>query len=162
MKNTSKLILGIVLVLAAVLIYINVSSRQRYSEEDKIHLMLNQMETAVERKDIGDVFSHISRDYSDSTGYKYDTLRMLALNAFRTNADYNLVLERPEIAVTGDKTKVGLNVSINSSLEDQEMREIFSGPLEIFMRKEKSHKWLFIPVSIWRIDSIDGLPTDYE
>ena len=161
MKRSSWIILGLVCVLAIALMIIRATSRAPLSDEEQIHLLLGECESAVEHKDLKRAFAHVSRDYSDEAGFAFETLRLQAIQAFRIEGRYDILLEDTAILVSGETAEVKTRASV-SLISDGDAGEVFSGPLTIALRREKSTRWVVLPTKQWKVVSISGLPAALE
>src|SRR5262245_44443717 len=75
---------ALVLVAAAGALFVAVRARMPVgSDPAQIRALLDRGESAVERREIGEVMQLVSRDYRDGNGFTRDTVRFLAGRALR-------------------------------------------------------------------------------
>lgn len=161
MRRSSWAVLGMICALAGVLICLRTAGRTQLSEEDQVHSLVAKGQTAIERKDLRGALSRVSRDYSDPAGFNFETLRLQAIQAFRTDDSYKVVLENTSIRVQGDDALVEADVSVAVISDNKKMHWVFTGPMNISLRNEKSKRWVVVPVKTWKVISIGGLPNEF-
>lgn len=159
MKKSSWIILIIVLVLFGVLIYQGTSNHSNLSDEEQISALLSDGRSAVEQKSLRRALTYISDDYTDSSGLSADAVRAMLIRAFRDNAKYSVVLADTNIQIKDENALVSFTATVYANYNPTDAMEVFSGPIQLQLRKEKSRKWFIIPVSNWRITGASGLPT---
>jgi hypothetical protein len=162
MRKSSWVILGIIVVLCGLAIYLKVASLPRLSDEEQIHILLNDAQSAVERRDIDGVMGCIARDYKDGAGNNFYDIRRLAFEAFRgyhNSEKFVLSLENTEISVDGNHAVVQFDISLG--MLDQSSgstSDVFSKSMRLELRKEARRHWLVFPVDEWKITSISNVP----
>ena len=150
------MVVGLIVLLAAVLIYARSASRPELTDEGQIQTLLAKGQSAVERKNLKDALSCISRSYSDSGGLKFDTLRLQGARAFQERGHFDVSLENASVSVQGDKAQVEVHVTLYQESEGK-IDRIYAGPMSLSLRKEATKHWLVIPAQAWKVTEISGL-----
>lgn len=161
MRKSSWMVAGLICVLAAVLICVKTSGRPQPSEEEQIHTLLAKGQSAIERKDLRDALSCVSREYSDSAGFTFETLRLQGAQAFREQGKYDVVLDDTSIEIRGETAQVEAQATV-LLIFGRDVHQVFSGPLSISLRKEKSKRWLVFPADAWKVIRMDGIPGEFQ
>ena len=157
MRKSSWVILAVMCILAAALVYLRIAGRPQPSDEDQIHALLAKGASAIEHKEVRSALSCISRDYSDSAGLNFEKLRFHVIEAFRVEEQYDVLLENTSIRLQGDAAFVEAQASV-ALVFGTKSDMIFSNPISISLREERTKRWLIIPTTSWKITSIDGIP----
>ena len=156
MRRSSWVVLSLIVLLTAGLVYARMASRPTLSDEEQIQAVIAKGQSAVERKDLKDAISCISRHYSDSSGLKYDTLRLQVARAFQERGEYDVTLENASVAIKGDTATVQVDVTLDLLSQGKRRRE-YSGRMDLLLSKEASKHWLVVPVESWKVTEIGGL-----
>lgn len=156
MRRSSWVVVGLIVVLAAALLYARMAGRTDLTDEDQIQALLAKGQSAIENKDLKGALSCISRDYSDRAGLKFDTLRLQAAQAFQERGRYDVTLENASMAVDGDKAEVEVGVTLDLTTQGKRNR-VYAGRMGLSLRKEEGKHWLVIPVQKWKVTEIGGL-----
>ena len=162
MKKSMWAILCIVLAMAVAGIYFKIVNRSQLSDEECIYALLAKGKSAIEHKYLKSALSCVSKDYSDSAGYTFDSLRALALEAFSEEGKYIIKAEKASVKVDGDAACADTRVFITLRSDDGGTHTIFSGPMSISLKKEKSKRRLIIPTRSWKVTGISGLTGVFE
>ena len=152
-------LLVLIVLVAAVVVYIKVAAQPQLSDEAQIKAMLQQGETAIESKDSKFLTSCISQKYSDHYGNKCDTMRMELIQLMQDGGTYDVKTGAPVIAVNGDKATAALAVAV--TLTSGEYGHSFSHPMTFTFAKEKAKRLLFLHTQVWRVTSVDHLPDEF-
>jgi hypothetical protein len=161
MKRSSWVVLAVICLLLIGLIYVRVSNTPKMSPREQINLLLEKGKTAIEEKDLKAAISCVSKDYSDPAGLRFDTLRLQAIQAFRAEGRYRVLLENTDIQVEDDAAVIKTDVSIALGTDDAKMHQMFADTVTLTLRKEKSKRWLVMPVENWKVISFEGLPGEF-
>ena len=143
------------------LTYAKMAGRPQPSEEEQIHALLATGQSAIERKDLRDALSCVSREYSDSAGLTFETLRLQGAQAFREQSKYDVVLNDTSIEIHGETAHVDTKATV-LLIFGRDVHQVFSGPLSISLRKEKSKRWLVFPADAWKVIRMDGIPGEFR
>jgi len=146
--------LGLAVLIAAAFYYQAALNRQP-PDTEQIVALLEKGQFAVERKDVRAAFSLISRDYHDSVGLNYTSVRAYIVDAMRSDAQPDVTIMRPAIRIKGDKAEVEARVLV-TDLKGAE-QPLFDHDLIISLRKEKARKYLIFSTHAWRIAAVEGL-----
>ena len=110
MSRRTKLILGVVWLLAMGGLLLWVFRPERLSGEEQIRAALDRVERGIEQGKSGDVLGVVAHDYSDSQGMTYDAIRDGLLYAFRHHASFDIVLAVKSLQIEGDTATVQTHV----------------------------------------------------
>ncbi len=78
----------------------------RLSDEDKITLVLEDVQRGMQRRRIYQVLAHVSRNYEDREGRDYQQLSEDLNTIFRHYRAINITRTPPDIRVRGDRARV--------------------------------------------------------
>jgi hypothetical protein len=159
MKRSSWIVIALILAIAVALAVFKDASKLRLSDEDQIHALLVKGQTAIRHKDLKAAMSCVSTRYSDRSGSKYEALRVQAIQAFQQEGNYDCLLENTTISLDRDAASVQTTVTI-SLASGTSLHTVFSEPITIHLKKERSRRWLILPVESWKIIGIDGLTVE--
>ena len=152
-------LLVLVIVAAAVFVYIKVAAVPQLSDEAQIKAMLQQSETAIENKDSKFLTSCVSPKYSDHYGNKCDTMRMELIQLMQDGGTYDVKTGPPAISINGDKATAELNVAV--TLTSGDYGHSFSHPITFTFAKEKTKRLMVLHTQVWRVTSVDHLPDEF-
>lgn len=110
MSRHTKVIIGVVWLLAMAGLLFWVFRPPPLSDEEQIHAALDHIERGIEQGKSGDVLGVVAHDYSDSQGMTYDSIRDGLLYAFRHNASFDIVLAAKSLKIEGDTATVQTHV----------------------------------------------------
>jgi hypothetical protein len=156
MKRTSWISLIAVCLAAAAILLLHLNAGS-FSDENKIHQLLKNAETAAEGRNLGLAFSLISPDYHDSAGLRADGIKMQIVRALRSTEHYDILIDKAALKINGDTAHVDTRVTISRISRTASLEEYFSGGVGLNLKKENARKWLVIPVKVWKITSIEGV-----
>lgn len=159
MKKSSWLAVILIVVLCAGLVIMKSVGKPTPTDEEQIHALLVKGQTAVEKKDLKAAMACVSKNYRTGE-MRYDQLRMQAIQAFQQEGKYKVMLEDPNISISGDQASANPRVTL-SMVSHGSLHQIFSQTINIGFAKEKTMHWLVVPSSQWRIISLDGMPMSY-
>ncbi|MHB1000545.1 MAG: Cif family virulence factor [Armatimonadota bacterium] len=159
MKKTSWIVLAIILVLLGMLFVNKVRQGSSLSDEEQISAILVDGKAAVEEKNLRHILSYISEDYTDSAGLSSDSLRAMFIKAFRDNARYSITIKDIDMKLNGDTAYTTLDTTVYANYNPTDAQEVFTGPVQLVLKKEKSRKWLVFPADKWKVIGASGLPT---
>ena len=159
MKRSSWIVIALILAIAVALVAVKSAGKPRLSDEDQIHALLVKGQTAIRHKDLKAAMSCVSTSYSDRNGFKYEVLRVQAIQAFQQEGSYDCLLENTAISLHRDTASVRATVAI-SLASGTSLQTVFSEPITIHLKKEQSRRWLILPVESWKIIGIDGLTVE--
>ena len=159
MKRSSWIVIALILAIAVALVALKAAGKPRLSDEDQIHALLVKGQTAIRHKDLKAAMSCVSTSYSDRSGSKYEALRVQAIQAFQQEGNYDCLLENTTISLDRDAASVQTTVTI-SLASGTSLHKVFSEPITIRLTKERSRRWLILPVESWKIIGIDGLTVE--
>lgn len=132
-------------------------NRDKGPDENQIVMLIERGRQAIEKKSIDTAASCISKNYADESGMKYDQLRMIIADAFRSNDKYEVTVDTPIVKMDGaDKALANAHVVI-TTVQDGERAEAFSGDVSLFLTKESVRKYLIFPTHEWKITGIGGI-----
>lgn len=159
MKRSSWFTIILIAVLCAGLIIARSAGKPPLTDEEQIHSLLVKGQTAMEKKDLKSAMQCISRSYKDPGGVKFEQLRVQAIQAFRQEGKYDVILEATSVKLDGEQATVHATITVGM-VSRGAMHPLFSRPITIGVAKERSMHWLFIPAKSWKITSIEGAPID--
>lgn len=119
--------------------------REEAPPQEKIRRVLLRAKQGVERKNLWQVMSCVSRDYDDGVNRYTDVLRGL-MHAFRENDALEVTLWEPEIGVRGEEAEVSLPVAVKGIRGTRELS--FRLTLHLWLRQEGRH-WRVIRAAGW-------------
>ena len=85
---------------------LNEITGKRFSDEEKIALVLDDVQRGVENRRIYQVLAHVSRNYQDREGRDYDMLRQDLNTLLRNYRAIKITRTPPRIRVEGDRARV--------------------------------------------------------
>ena len=159
MRRSSWVVGGLIILLAAALFYARTAARPNLTDEEQIHTLLANGQSAIERKDLRDALSCVSRSYSDSAGLKFDALRLQGARAFQEEGRFDISLENTSVKVRDDKAEVETEVALDLTSVGNRS-EVFAGHISLLLRKEESKRWGLIPARAWKVTRINGLTAE--
>lgn len=156
MRRSSWAVVGLIVLLTLALVYARMAGRPGLSDDEQIQALLTKGQSGVERKDLRDALSCVSRSYSDPAGLKFETLRLQVAQGFQERGRYNVTLENVKLAVEGDRARAEVDVTLDL-LSNGKGNRVYAGRLDLSLRKEASRHWLVIPSQAWKVTEISGL-----
>lgn len=151
-----KVALALVILVVGLLVtgYV-IANKDQGSDQDQILAVIERGRQAIESKSPSDAVSCISKSYKDEN-MKYDQLRVLISHALTAKPSFEVSVDSPTVAVSGNagtaNTKVGITAIDGDSRENA-----FSGKVILHLQKEKTRKFIIYSVNEWKITSIDGI-----
>jgi hypothetical protein len=161
-KKSSWVAIALMVLLIAALVFMKATSSARLSNEDQIHALFESAQSAINGRNTKKAMACVSRDYSDSSGNNFDSLRVMAARSFRSADKYRATLEIDDLKIDGDTAKAQLKTSIQAIEDYGSVQEVFSGVIDLTLAREDSRRLLFFPDKRWRITKISGLPGGWE
>lgn len=132
-------------------------NRDKGTDEGQIVGLIECGRQAVEQKSVDAAASCISKSYADESGMKYDQLRVLIADAFRSENKYEVTVDTPIIEMDGtDKAHAKARVTV-TTVHNGAGAEVFSGDVAFFLTKENVRKYLIFPTREWRVTGIGGI-----
>ena len=156
-----KLVLTIAVVLILVLgvgVY-SILTRPKLTDTKQIQALLLRGQAAIEKKNVKEAMSCLSAAYKDSAGYNYDTMRFQVIEAFKSDAKYEVDLKNTSIVINGDTAHVQAYLVFSMTQELEHQTQNSNGMVGIDLKKEDSKRWLVFPTKTWKITSISGGPS---
>lgn len=128
----------------------------RVTVENQIRRLLAKAEQGAENRSVAACMSCVSRDYSDSLGNTYHTLRQLAARGFYSIDDLDATVYVRELTVRGDKARVVARVSLNAVQRDQPETTATSDLIVHLVREQKGwrRQWKVIRVAGWNFPEV--------
>lgn len=155
-------LLVIVCILGIFCAYLVTAKSMQESDLAQIQTLLSDAKSAIERKNIRQAMSYVSRNYHDQYGMNYDTLKLQAVQALRTQYKYQIVLEDTSIETAKERATVRTRVTVLLSSETNGgLEPIFKKHVTLYLQKEKARRFLILPIMTWRVNSISGLPNEF-
>lgn len=154
-RSTWLAISGAAVLLAALLVLWRIASTPVPPEDQQVCQRLEEVRLAVERRDLSAILDAISNDF-DAFGYSADRLRFELASAFRRGVKPHVRYTNPSINVIGKEAIVNLRVEV--WWEDQGFASRHEPTdIQLYLRKEPTHKWLVIPDEKWRVVDVEGV-----
>lgn len=75
------------------------------TEQDKVREVLTDIHKSVEKKDIGNVVSHLSKAYNDPQGFDYNAVKGLLLGYFYQHPKISVYITNLEISLENMASK---------------------------------------------------------
>ena len=120
---------------------------QQLTEEEKVKLVILQVEQGAEAAKLGQVMEMISRDYQDENGLSQQMLRGFLFQQFRKRGPINLAVS--PILLTLEDTKA--EASFEVALVEREKKTLIGWPVdadllhfEVKLRKEADEQWRIV------------------
>lgn len=157
MKKSFWLILSAICVLAGALVCIKIASAPKLSDEDQIRALLARGESTIEHKDVKGMLSCVSPHYSDRKGDDLVYMRLQIMQVPRIESKLDVALSGTTVRVDGDKAAAHAQVSISIG-EGESVHHIFSGPIDLTLKKEACKHWLIFPAREWKIADMSRVP----
>ncbi len=140
---------GIILIYLAVALF----TVDRSTDLTQIEAVIARGETAAQQRDLSELVSCISKQYSDQTGLNYDRLRILIARAMRSEGPYSVNVSNQKIAIKDDRAIVNLRVA----LRKPEGGVFYDRELTLVFAKEPAWHMLVIKSNAWRVISSENL-----
>jgi hypothetical protein len=138
--------------------YFYATQTSTLSDEEQIQMLLLNGRNFIERKDIKGVMSCISKDYHDQYGRTYSSLKAEVFQALKTYDNYNVILEDTSTQILGNTASVRTKVTVLLSSQSNHVEPIFKGYIVLNLRKERTKRFLILPVNTWKVLSATGPP----
>lgn len=149
MAKSTRIVLGVVAILAVVLVILLIDGQRQPSDEEIINQRLQSMENAAQNDNVSAFMRSVSSDYSDSQVNNTDQLALLLHRVLPSGGNLRITLQDAETTVDGPHATTHVVVLIQSTDE----RNITQRSVTVTWRREQAHKWLVFPIKTWRVTS---------
>jgi len=159
MKMQRWLIVALIALAAAAIgfLWLAATKEERMPDEFRIRSVIAAGERAVMERDLGSAMACISKNYHDSQGLTYQTLRQAAARALQAAEDYQISLDLLDIDCKDGRALA--KARVNAVAQAGGFRSpAISFTLDIRLAKERARRWWIFPVTRWRVISLDGIP----
>ena len=133
------------------------TKEERVPDRIRICQILEQGRQCAMDRDLRGAMALVSREYHDSNGLTYQTLKLSAARALQSAEDYMVSLDAPIEALNGSNAVARAKVEVVALIGGIRSPAVRFELVATFS-KEQSRRWGVFPVSRWRITSLDGLP----
>jgi hypothetical protein len=119
---------------------------EQLTDEEQIHLVLDEIQRGLESKRIYRVLSHISRNYEDDEGRDYRALQRELNQKFKQYRDIEITRPRPRLIVQGDRAR---------AVETYGIRAKTTNPIEseLLLYEGKATVYLVRVNGAWKVSS---------
>ena len=149
MAKSTRVVLGIVAVLAVVLVILLVTGQKHPSDEEIINQRLQSMQNAAQNDNVSAFMQSISADYSDSQVNNTDQLALLLHRVLPADGSLRVTIQNAQTSVSGSHATTHVDVVIQSTGE----QDIKQQSVTVEWRLEEAHKWLVFPTQTWLVTS---------
>ena len=152
-----RTIIGVLLVLLAAAGYWKFRPRQ-LTPEAQVRRLLARAEQGAELQSASRCMACVSRDYSDSDGNTYHTLRQLAVRGFYSVDAVDVTVRVRELTVRGDRAVVTAHVTISAGQHDSPPSTTDSDMTVHLVREKQGwrRQWKVVRVKGWNFPEVDG------
>ena len=157
MRRDFVLVVAAVVFGCAYLLVGQMVTRDSRSDSQQIAALIASGERAVEHRDLADVMSGVSRNYSDVNGLTYPALRMRAAQALRNSSSLSVNGRVLNTRVNDSQAALQYKVSVKG-----DDGNLFSGTLTMDLKKEPVWRYGIFRARQWKVVSMDGYPTGPE
>jgi hypothetical protein len=126
---------------------------------EQVRELLIRGESAVERREIGEIMRLISPDYKDSNGFRRDTVRFMIGRNLREAESVEVTIPdrslQIQVAPDGENATASFDVSVTVTPRGGGAIP-HDARMSLQLRKEPSRIWGVFPTHAWRIIRADG------
>lgn len=153
MRSSSKLALGLVVVLALALVGSLALRQPPVPDQDQIAAQLESARAAAEAHDSGGIMKIISADFQGPAPISnVDSLHFALGRVLRQSGRVSVAFSPPDVAVRGDTATSASVLTVRSAETGQ---TLFSRPVTLDWRREDGHRLLVLPAKVWRVTGTD-------